>query len=57
MDFNLLNFTIMPYEKEYGIEVCTILYWDVFQRSLFGFYYNEGDITLDILFFRILGRK
>jgi len=58
MDFSLFNLTIMPYEKEYGISICSILIWNgIFQRGLFDFYYTQEGTTLDILFFRILGRK
>lgn len=58
MDFTLFGFTIIPKHKEYGFDICCVLLWDdVFQRSLFSFYWDEGEITLDILFFRILGVK
>ena len=56
MTFQLFGVDILPYLKCFGFWVGNIIWYDREEehKSLFGIYYLECDIYLDILYMRII---
>lgn len=55
MNFNLFGFECIPSESLFGFWFCSIKKYGEFedkQRNLFGLYYCEGEVIIDILWVR-----